>query len=258
MTQGMKSKKHKSSKAWSNGIARVLACSEVSHDDSGIQTRLPRVALGWLGTVMHLAKDSQVRNREKRRAQITATWASLARHPPRPLRRFNCRASAVHRILHDLLVFRGDILLIVIGIERLIVHVGDPIPIFRPCRFHVERTTRKISVVGTSASIASASAEACYGMPRGRELAIAVILGDVELHADGAAVVLNVAIAILPGIVPLHRDCVNVRVHCSMCLCCVHVELNVATKQVKRCFSADATVACYFPAIVGPVDGAIF
>jgi len=84
--------------------------------------------------------------------------------------------------------------------------------------------------MGTSASIAPASIEAGDGVPRGCELAISIILGDIELHANWAAVILNVAIAILPAIVTFHRDGVNVRVHGGMRLCSVHVELNITTE----------------------------
>merc|ERR1711879_923676 len=154
-----------------------------------------RIALSWLWTVMHFAQNPQVRDREERRIKVTTAWAATAWDPTCPLRRFDCCSPAVHRVFDNLLVLGADILLVIVGIEWLVVQISEPISILRPCGFHVKRASWKIAIMSASTRVAPSSAEASHSVPSGSKLAIAIVLNDVKLHTDGAAIVLNVTIA---------------------------------------------------------------
>merc|ERR1719382_1841606 len=135
----------------------------------------------WLRTMMYLAQNPQVRYRKRRGTEITSTWASLARNPAHPLRGFNGRTSTVHRILHNFFIPGTDVFFVIVWVKRLAIQVGQPLPIFCPGRLHVERAARKISIVGTSTSIATASTHPRSRMPSGSELTITIVFRDVEL-----------------------------------------------------------------------------
>jgi len=84
--------------------------------------------------------------------------------------------------------------------------------------------------------------------------AIAVILDDVHFHATWLELTLNIAIIAGLEIARVWRDEIEVIVHTCMCSSCVHVELNVATKQVEGLFAMNAATTCHGPTSSVPLQ----
>jgi len=110
-----------------------------------------------------------------------------------------------------------------------------------------------IRLAHTPASVTSAIIIGPCVPSRLRE-AIAVVLDNVHFHATWLVLTLDIAVIAGLKIAWGWRDEIEVVVHACMCSGCVHVELNIATKQIEGLFAMNTATSCHGPASSVPLQ----
>jgi hypothetical protein len=112
---------------------------------------------------------------------------------------------------------------------------------------HVELATIVQMVLSVTTILITTSIFVAPDMPSCLPQAFSIVFDDVQFHADGRIVGLDVAVT--RGRTALRGNGVEIVVDASLSSAHVHVKLNITTKQVPRGSAMDASFTINSPSV---------
>jgi len=197
----------------------------------------------------YCSKNTQIFNTESGALQVTIATAIPVGNPTLPLRGLDLRTHAGHGIVH-----------ILVGILRrnwiCDVHLGAIHEHCHPtigCKLCLD-VCFPLPILFPPAPITIAISVLVWPRMPGRlRDTITVVLNNIHFHARRLALALNITIVGCFEVTGIWRDSVKIVVHARVCSACVHVKLNIPTKQIEGLSSMHAPAPCHRPPRTIPV-----